>query len=75
MEAWELWKKAEQAVDDSRDRNALLLIMDGERSTDAFAQALEIEGLPKTERQRQVKRHRDRLLKSLRRLGQRLGNA
>jgi RNA polymerase sigma-70 factor, ECF subfamily len=71
-EAEGLWQKIKQAVQDDRDRMALSLILDGERSTDALASALGIQGLPQLERQREVKRHRDRLMKVLERLGLRL---
>jgi RNA polymerase sigma-70 factor, ECF subfamily len=71
-EALALWHQIEQVVQDGRDRKALALILDGERSTDALAEALGIHGLTQLERQREVKRHRDRLLKTLERLGARL---
>jgi RNA polymerase sigma-70 factor (ECF subfamily) len=74
VESRELWEKVERAVQDERDRAALLLILDGERSTETLAKALGIEGLSKRERQREVKRHRDRLVKVLERLGARLRN-
>jgi RNA polymerase sigma-70 factor (ECF subfamily) len=71
-EAQELWHKIEQVVQDERDRLALALILDGERSADALAEALGIQGLAQLQRRREVKRHRDRLLKTLERLGARL---
>jgi RNA polymerase sigma-70 factor, ECF subfamily len=71
-EAQKLLEKIEQVVGNARDRAALALILDGERSTDALAKALCIDGLPQLERQREVKRHRDRLIKVLDRLGARL---
>jgi len=71
-EVQELWRKIEQVVQDDRDRAALALILDGERSTDALAEAFGIHGLTQLERQRAVKRHRDRLMKTLERLGARL---
>lgn len=70
--ARELWHKVEQALKDDGDRAAVALILDGERSTEALAEALGIHGLPQLERQREVKRHRDRLVKVLERLGARL---
>jgi len=72
VEARELWQKVERALQDERDRAALALILDGERSTEALAEALGLQGLPQLERQREVKRHRDRLVKVLERLGARL---
>lgn len=71
-EAQELWQKVEQVVQNNCDRTALTLILDGERSTDVLARALGIHGLSQLERQREVKRHRDRLIKVLERLGIRL---
>jgi RNA polymerase sigma-70 factor (ECF subfamily) len=70
--ARELWHKVDQAVKDDRDRAALAMILDGERSTEAIAEALDIQGVTQLERQREVKRHRDRLIKVLKRLGARL---
>lgn len=72
LEARQLWRKVEQSVPDERDRAALALILDGERSTDALAEALGVGGLSDLERQREVKRHRDRLIMVLKRLGARL---
>jgi RNA polymerase sigma-70 factor (ECF subfamily) len=71
-EAHELWRKIEQAVQNERDRTVLMLILDGERSTDALAEALELHGLSQPERRREVKRHRDRLIKVLERFGAKL---
>ena len=71
-EAQELWQKIERVVPDGRDRLALALILDGERSTETLAEALGIQDLTPLERQRDVKRHRDRLVKTLERLGAKL---
>lgn len=71
-DAQRLWQKIEQVVQNERDRLALALILDGERSTDAIADALGIHASTQLERQRAVKRHRDRLLKILDRLGEKL---
>ncbi len=74
VEAQELWQRVEEAVPNERDRRVLKLILAGERSTAALAEALEITGLSPLEQRRQVKQHRDRLLKVLERLGSRLGH-
>lgn len=74
IETRELWRKVEEAVLSERDRRALCLIISGERSTDVLAEALELADLPPSERRRQVKQHRDRLVKILERLGERLGH-
>lgn len=73
VEAAKLWDRIEKALPDARDRAAVQLVVDGERSTEALAVAL---GLPETlsegERRAEVKRHRDRLVKTLERLGEKL---
>ena len=51
------------------DRNLLSLMVDGERSTEAAAQALDITHLPTAERAREVKKAKDRLKKRLQRRG------
>ncbi|MCY1074747.1 RNA polymerase sigma factor [Archangium lansingense] len=54
---------------DERDQNALLLILQGERSTEELARALGLPPMPTLELRREVKRHRDRLMKLLERFG------
>lgn len=74
VEAKELWQKVEAAVPDERDRQAIKLILAGERSAEAFAEALGITGTSALDVRRQVKQHRDRLVKVLERLGDRMSN-
>ncbi len=74
VETHELWQRVEEAVPSERDRRVLKLILSGERSTAALAEALDITGLPPLEQRREVKQHRDRLMKILKRLGMRLGH-
>ncbi|MBI5481672.1 MAG: sigma-70 family RNA polymerase sigma factor [Deltaproteobacteria bacterium] len=74
VEAQELWQRVEEAVPSERDRRVVKLILAGERSTAALAEALDISGLSPLEQRREVKQHRDRLLKVLERLGSRLGD-
>ncbi len=74
VEVQELWQRVEEAVPNERDRRVLKLILAGERSTAALAEALDITGLSPLEQRREVKQHRDRLLKVLERLGSRLGH-
>jgi RNA polymerase sigma-70 factor, ECF subfamily len=71
-ETQKLWRKIELVVQDERDRLALALILDGERSTDVLAETLGIKTETPMERRRAVKRHRDRLMKILERLGEKL---
>ncbi len=51
------------------ERNALPLVLDGERSTDELARALGIDHLPQEEREREVKRFKDKIKKRAQRRG------
>lgn len=53
---------------DERDRRAVLLLMDGERSTESYAKVWHLEGLPPDVRSAEVKRNKDRVKARLRRL-------
>ena len=68
----QIWRRIVIEVPEERDRRALRLILDGESSTEALAQALELEPAPPAERRHLVKQHRDRLTKALERLGRKL---
>jgi len=74
IEARELWQKVEASVLEERDRQAIKLILVGERSAESFAEALGLTTTSPLEVRRQVKQHRDRLLKVLERLGARMAN-
>jgi RNA polymerase sigma-70 factor (ECF subfamily) len=74
IEAHELWQRIEEAVPSERDRRVLKLILAGERSTAALAEAVGVTGISPFEQRREVKQHRDRLMKILERLGMRLGH-
>jgi RNA polymerase sigma-70 factor (ECF subfamily) len=58
----------DQKVASERDRQLLVLMLQGERSTNKFAQLLKIEDLPKEEKALRVKQHKDRLKKVIERL-------
>src|SRR5215217_601400 len=60
--------RLEQAVQE-KDRAALGLILQGERSTHALAKAMNLPPLPEKDLRRAVKRNRDRLMKLLGRCG------
>ena len=72
VEAGKLWRMIEQVIEDEQDRLAIALILDGERSTEALANTLGIQAATPLERRREVKRHRDRLMKIVERLGEKL---
>jgi RNA polymerase sigma-70 factor (ECF subfamily) len=69
LEAERLRGKIRELFKDPRDREALELLIDGERSTRAFARVWGLEGLPTKEQAREVKRHKDRVKKMLQRYG------
>lgn len=55
---------------DPRDREAVELLMEGERATEAYAKVWGLERLPAKDQARQVKRHKDRIKKMLDRHGE-----
>jgi N-acetylglutamate synthase/N-acetylornithine aminotransferase len=56
----------------STDKQVLMLVLEGVRQTELFAEALGIDHLGIYEQRRQVKRAKDRLAKKLRRFGERI---
>jgi RNA polymerase sigma-70 factor (ECF subfamily) len=54
---------------DPKDREAVELLIEGERSTSAFAKLWGLESLPAKDQAREVKRHKDRIKKTLQRHG------
>lgn len=57
-----------EALPDERDRRAVFLMMEGERSTEAFAEVWELTDLPAPQQVAEVKRSKDRVKARLRRL-------
>lgn len=57
-----------QALPDERDRRAVLLLMEQERSTEVFAEVWGLAGLGAEEQAAEVKRNKDRIKARLRRL-------
>ncbi|RKI09907.1 sigma-70 family RNA polymerase sigma factor [Corallococcus sp. AB030] len=57
-------------LSDAKDIATLRLFLEGENSTETFAEAMGLKGLPKEELRREVKRYRDRLMKRLSRVGE-----
>lgn len=55
------------SLTNDRDRRLLVLMTDGERSTEQFAIELGIQNLSQSEKEQIVKRHKDRLKKKLQR--------
>jgi RNA polymerase sigma-70 factor (ECF subfamily) len=64
-----LMAQVQAAAETPKDAKVLQLMIDGERRTDRFAEALGLDGLSPDERRRAVKRHKDRLKKRIERLG------
>ncbi|MCS6897940.1 MAG: hypothetical protein NZM29_08210 [Nitrospira sp.] len=57
------------ALTDPKDKGILQLKLEGVRDTAAFAQVLRITHLPLEEQRKNVKRHKDRIIRFLRRQG------
>lgn len=57
-----------EALADERDRRAVFLMMEGERSTETFAEVWELTNLPAQHQAGEVKRNKDRVKARLRRL-------
>jgi RNA polymerase sigma-70 factor (ECF subfamily) len=57
---------------DEMERKILWLMLEGERSTERYAETMEITHLDEQAQREEVKRVKDRLMKKLRRLGNRL---
>ena len=66
----EWWPHVEEAIGDPVDRQVMLMVMNGVRSTESYARVLGIGNLPADEQARQVKKAKDRIAKRLRRLGE-----
>lgn len=62
-----LWAQLDHLITDPRERQALQLMLDGERDTASFADALGLAGQTAEEQAAAVKRCKDRLKKTLQR--------
>lgn len=71
IDAQKIHSRFDHLFKDPRDRLAVELMIDGERSTKAFADVWGLGGLPAKERASEVKRHKDRIKKMLHRHGER----
>jgi RNA polymerase sigma-70 factor, ECF subfamily len=69
MEVALVLKRLEKYDINQGDQAVLRLILQGERSTRQLAEVLGLDALSEDEMRREVKRHRDRLMKLLERLG------
>jgi len=67
-----LLRRLSEQVPDARDRAALALMLDQMRATSVYARIFGLEHLSPEEQRRTVKRHKDRLGKVMKRLGERL---
>jgi len=70
VDAEALMERVMEEISDPVDRLILSLVLQGERSTSAFAKVLGIEHLPEHEQRRIVKQNKDRISKRLERLGE-----
>jgi hypothetical protein len=62
-----LWQRVRLLVPDGRERRTFVLMLCGVRETGLYADVLQIDHLPLSEQQREVKRTKDRIRKRLRR--------
>jgi len=72
LDAARIRPELERYIPDPADREAVELMLDGERSTAAFAGVWGFSDLSPEEQRKEVKRRKDRLKKTLDRLAQRL---
>lgn len=70
LDAQRMRGKVRELFKDPRDREALELLMEGERTTEAFAKVWGLDRLPTKDQARHVKRHKDRIKKMLDRHGE-----
>lgn len=70
VDAAALMEHVMEEITDPLDRRMLALMLQGERTTAAYATVLGIEDLPDHEQKVIVKRHKDRISKRLERLGE-----
>ena len=70
LEAQRMRGRIGELFKDPRDREAVELLIEGERSTEAFAKVWGLERLPAKEQASQVKRHKDRIKKMFGRHGE-----
>lgn len=68
----EILRMVAEIFPDTRDRELLKLMMNGERKTVVFSDVLGIQSLPLDEQRKIVKQHKDRITKRLQRLGGRI---
>ena len=67
----EIMKSLDSELDE-HEKKVFMLMLDGVRDTEAYAKVLGLEKLDKPTQQIEVKRTKDRLVKKLRRFGQRI---
>jgi hypothetical protein len=70
ISAEEWWSLVEGTFSDPTDRQLVIMLANGVRSSESYAKVLGITGLPGDEQAREVKKAKDRMLKRLRRLGE-----
>lgn len=70
LEARRIRGRIGELLKDPRDSKAVELLIEGERSTKAFAKVWSLESLPAKKQASEVKRHKDRIKKMLRRHGE-----
>ena len=66
------WSTSTRSTAGGHEKKALMLMLDGVRETEAYAEVLGLSKLDRSTQQIEVKRTKDRLVKKLRRYGQKI---
>jgi RNA polymerase sigma-70 factor (ECF subfamily) len=72
IDARSLWRRVQQVLPDAHDQECAKELMKGEGDTEKLAAVLGLGRMPITEKRREVKRQRDRILRTLERMGSKL---
>ena len=72
LDAERVLEALDTLFDDPKDRKAVGLMMERERSTEAFVEVYDLQELSQQEQRDAVKRHKDRIKKRLQRFGESL---
>jgi RNA polymerase sigma factor (sigma-70 family) len=70
LDAQDMRQAIDELFDNPADRALVELILDGERSTEAFSEILGLQGLSVEKQRVEVKLHKDRIKKKLQRYGE-----
>jgi hypothetical protein len=72
LDSEDMWQEIKKLFSGPKDSETLRLMLEGERSTEAFVKVLGLDGLTLPEQRRQVKQHKDRIAKRIERYGKKI---